>query len=81
MYSVRFQSAEDINISQIQVGRQVYHLPKRSHYVFPRALAMLKGSDASNIHDEEPAIADLEYSDDEAERAAKERCFTCVQRN
>jgi H/ACA ribonucleoprotein complex non-core subunit NAF1 len=75
MYSVRFLSADDIDIPQVQIGRQVYHLPHKSHYAFPRAIAMLKGSDASNIHDEEPAIVELEYSDDEAERAAKQRFF------
>jgi H/ACA ribonucleoprotein complex non-core subunit NAF1 len=29
----------------------------------------LKGSDASNVHDEEPADDELEFSDDEAEAA------------
>lgn len=31
----------------------------------------LKGSDASNVHDEEPAAEELEFSDDEAEAAHK----------
>lgn len=34
---------------------------------------MLKGSDASNVNDEEPCIEELEYSDDEAERVSKQR--------
>lgn len=73
MYSVRFPSAEDIDACHVQLGRQVFHLPHKSYYVFPRALVMLKGSDASNVHDEEPSVDELEYSDDEAERAAKQR--------
>lgn len=33
----------------------------------------MKGSDASNVHDEEPADHELEFSDDEAEAAFKAR--------
>jgi H/ACA ribonucleoprotein complex non-core subunit NAF1 len=73
MYSVRFPSSENIDLAQVQKGRQVFHLPYKSHYVFPRALALLKGSDASNVHDEEPGVEELEFSDDEAERTAKQR--------
>lgn len=38
----------------------------------------MRGSDASNVHDEEPAEYELEFSDDEQEAAhkarLKERC-------
>jgi H/ACA ribonucleoprotein complex non-core subunit NAF1 len=34
-------------------------------------LKQSKGSDASNIHDEEPAEHELEFSDDEEEAAFK----------
>lgn len=41
-------------------------------------LKRFKGSDASNVHDEEPAEYELEFSDDEEEAAhkarLKERC-------
>jgi H/ACA ribonucleoprotein complex non-core subunit NAF1 len=53
------------------VSRTVYHIPSLSKYVFPGALARIKGSDASNIHDEEPDDHELEFSDDEAEAMYK----------
>jgi H/ACA ribonucleoprotein complex non-core subunit NAF1 len=61
--------------TKIFVTRAIYHIPSLSKFVFPSALARLKGSDASNIHDEEPAENELEFSDDEAEAAYKRlRC-------
>jgi H/ACA ribonucleoprotein complex non-core subunit NAF1 len=36
-------------------------------FVFTRDLRKLKGSDASNVWDEEVAAAEMEWSDDEAE--------------
>lgn len=32
---------------------------------------MIKGSDASNVHDEEVDVREMEFSDDEEERAHK----------
>jgi len=55
----------------ISVSQSVYHIPSLSNFVFTSALARMKGSDASNIHDEEPAEHELEFSDDEAEAAYK----------
>lgn len=50
----------------------------RSNFVFVSQLKALKGSDASNAHDEEPAEDEVEFSDDEAEREhkrnIKDRC-------
>jgi H/ACA ribonucleoprotein complex non-core subunit NAF1 len=34
---------------------------------------MRRSSDASNMHDEEPAEDEVEYSDDEAEAEAKQK--------
>ncbi|KAF8215868.1 Gar1/Naf1 RNA binding region-domain-containing protein [Mycena galopus ATCC 62051] len=42
---------------------------KRSRFVFVNQIKRFKGSDASNMHDEEPADDELEFSDDEAEAA------------
>jgi len=53
------------------VARSVYHIRSLSNFVYPSALARLKGSDASNFFDEEPADQDLEFSDDEAEATHK----------
>ena len=46
-------------------------MPSRSNFVFLSHLKRLKGSDASNAHDEEPGEDELEFSDDEAEREHK----------
>lgn len=46
-------------------------MPPRSNFVFPSQLAKLKGSDASNVHDEEIGVDEVEFSDDETEAAYK----------
>ena len=53
------------------ISRPVYHVPSRSKFVFPSQLQKIKGSDASNVHDEEIAEDEAEFSDDEAEIAFK----------
>lgn len=55
----------------MHVARKIYHVPARSTYVFLNRIKHLKGSDASNVHDEEPDDDELEFSDDEAEAAHK----------
>jgi len=55
------------------VGREVFHVPSRSHFVFVSLIKALRGSDASNVHDEEPGDDELEFSDDEAEAAHRSR--------
>lgn len=57
--------------SKIFVSRPVYHIPSLSKFVFPTTLATLKGSDASNIHDEEIAEHERDFSDDEVEATHK----------
>lgn len=51
------------------MSREVFHVPQRSHFVFIEQLKNLRGSDASNIHDEEPADDEIDFSDDEKEAA------------
>lgn len=41
--------------------------------MFVSQIKAFKGSDASNVHDEEPADDELEFSDDEAEAAYRSR--------
>ncbi|KAL5640388.1 hypothetical protein ACGC1H_007595 [Rhizoctonia solani] len=67
LYSVRFPSASVIDKDTIRVGRQVFHVPARSNFVFTNEIARIKGSDASNLHDEEVGDDQLDFSDDEAE--------------
>ena len=71
MYQIKFNSQYPLDPEKVQVGREVFHVPARSNFVFVRQLRALKGSDASNAHDEEPADDELEFSDDEEERAHK----------
>jgi H/ACA ribonucleoprotein complex non-core subunit NAF1 len=73
MYQVKFNSTYPLNTDEARVSRPVFHVPARSKYVFVAALTRLRGSDASNVHDEEPAEYELEFSDDEAEAAHKAR--------
>ncbi|CAE7072506.1 unnamed protein product, partial [Rhizoctonia solani] len=67
LYSVRFPSASAIDKDIIRAGRQVFHVPARSNYVFTKEIVRIKGSDASNLHDEEVGEDQLDFSDDEAE--------------
>ncbi|KAJ1302800.1 hypothetical protein OPQ81_003107 [Rhizoctonia solani] len=67
LYSVRFSSASAIDKNIVRVGTRVFHVPARSNFVFTREIARIKGSDASNLHDEEVGEDQLDFSDDEAE--------------
>ncbi|OBZ79554.1 H/ACA ribonucleoprotein complex non-core subunit NAF1 [Grifola frondosa] len=71
LYQVKFNHIYPLDSDKIKVSRAVFHVPQRSHYVFVNQLKQLKGSDASNVHDEEPAEDELEFSDDEQEAAHK----------
>ncbi|MCJ1398208.1 hypothetical protein MMC11_001405 [Xylographa trunciseda] len=67
LYSVRFTNAQAIKQAGIWKGTYIYYVPQYSTYVFTQTLKAIKGSDASNIHDEEVGDDELEFSDDEAE--------------
>jgi len=71
MYQVRFNSSYPLDVNEARVSRPVFHVPARSKYVFLAELSKLRGSDASNVHDEEPGECELEFSDDEAEAKHK----------
>ncbi|PCH34237.1 NAF1-domain-containing protein [Wolfiporia cocos MD-104 SS10] len=71
LYQVRFNQKYPLDPEKVQLSRPVFHVPERSNFVFVRALQRFKGSDASNVHDEEPAEEELDFSDDEAEAAHK----------
>ena len=68
---MQFSDAYPLDADKVRVSREVFHVPSRSNFVFIRLLKQLRGSDASNAHDEEPAEDELEFSDDEEERAYK----------
>ncbi|KAK7063953.1 Gar1/Naf1 RNA binding region-domain-containing protein [Favolaschia claudopus] len=71
MYQIKFSASYPLDKEKVQLSRPVYHVPQRSHFVFVNQIKRFKGSDASNMHDEEPADDELEFSDDEAEAAHK----------
>lgn len=72
-YSVRFNSPTEIAETGLSVGTKIFYVEQYSHYVFTQALKAFKGSDASNIHDEEVGEDELEFSDDEAEAEHRRR--------
>ncbi|KIM47516.1 hypothetical protein M413DRAFT_6834 [Hebeloma cylindrosporum] len=72
-YQVKFSAAFPLDPERVRVGREVFHVPTRSRFVFVNQIKAFKGSDASNVHDEEPADDELEFSDDEAEAAYRSR--------
>ncbi|KAG2350742.1 NAF1-domain-containing protein [Suillus weaverae] len=72
LYQIKFTQSYPLDTEKIHVARKVYHVPQRSNFVFMEYLKKLRGSDASNIHDEEPGEDEMEFSDDEQEAAFKQ---------
>ncbi|MCJ1364894.1 hypothetical protein MMC16_004011 [Acarospora aff. strigata] len=72
-YSVRFTNAAGISEAGITKGTKMFYVEKHSTYVFTEPLKAIKGSDASNLHDEEVGEDEMEFSDDEAEAEHKRR--------
>lgn len=71
MYSVAFTNAKEIEDLGLQFGAKVYYVQEHSTFVFTQPLKNMKGTDASNIHDEEVGEDEMEFSDDEAEAEHK----------
>ncbi|KAH6673833.1 Gar1/Naf1 RNA binding region-domain-containing protein [Halenospora varia] len=72
-YSVLFTNAGEIAEAGLSSGVQIFYSTQHSTYVFTQALRSIKGSDASNLHDEEVGDEEMEFSDDEAEMEHKRR--------
>ena len=70
-YSVRFTNATAILQDGLSAGVKIYYTERFSTFVFTQSLKAFKGSDASNLHDEEVGDDELEFSDDEAEAEHK----------
>lgn len=71
MYTVRFNSRDEIKELGIEVGTKIFYPVDHASYVFTEPLKSIKGSDASNIHDEEVGDEEMEFSDDEKEAEYK----------
>lgn len=66
-YSVRFTNSTAIAEAGIEEETKIFYVVQHSTTVFTQPLKAFKGSDASNLHDEEVGDDELEFSDDEAE--------------
>ncbi|KIW23607.1 uncharacterized protein PV07_11794 [Cladophialophora immunda] len=67
-YTIRFTNDDDIKEAGVsEAGVIVFYVPEHSTFVFTQPLKSVKGSDASNFHDEEVGEDEMEFSDDEAE--------------
>ncbi len=73
LYSMMFTNAAEITEAGLTVGVTVFYSEQHSTYVFTQALKAFKGSDASNIYDEEVNDDEKEFSDDEQEMEHKRR--------
>ncbi|KAF4445106.1 hypothetical protein F53441_10948 [Fusarium austroafricanum] len=71
MYTIRFTSDQDIKDLGLEVGQTVFYPIDHASYVFTEPLKNMKGSDASNLHDEEIGDDEMEFSDDEKEAEYK----------
>ncbi|KAF7587784.1 hypothetical protein BBP40_006719 [Aspergillus hancockii] len=67
LYAVRYPSAAAVEERGLSKGKEVYYVEQYSTFVFTQPLKGMKGSDASNFHDEEIGEDEIEFSDDEAE--------------
>ncbi|EPS41642.1 hypothetical protein H072_4459 [Dactylellina haptotyla CBS 200.50] len=72
-YTVRLKDAEEVKSLSATEGRNVHYIPSHSTFLFTKSIRALKGSDASNLHDEEVGDDEREFSDDEAEADFKRR--------
>lgn len=70
-YMARFTSEDDVKALKLEVGSKIFYTPEHAAYVFTEPLKAIKGTDASNLNDEEPADDEMEFSDDEKEAAHK----------
>ena len=71
MYSVAFTNEKEIQDMGLGYGAKVFYVDSHSTFVFTQPLKNLKGTDASNIHDEEVGEDEIEFSDDEKEAEYK----------
>lgn len=79
-YSLRFPAASPPDPAVFAISRPVFYSPNAASFVFTRDLRHFKGSDASNIWDEEVGAGEIEFSDDEEEaeyrRKLKAECVS-----
>ncbi|KAI5962434.1 uncharacterized protein KGF55_003510 [Candida pseudojiufengensis] len=72
IYSVKFNSPEEFAKFKDSKGKTVFYVVSDSQFLYTDSIKYLKGTDASNCHDEEIPEEEQEFSDDEQEQAAKQ---------
>ncbi len=70
-YAVRFSNRAAMEEAGVSQDTKVLYVTQLSTTVITQPLKAFKGSDASNLHDEEVGDDELEFSDDEAEAEHK----------
>lgn len=73
LYVVLYPSVAAVGERGLFQGKQIYYVESHSTFVFTQPLKGMKGSDASNFHDEEVGEDEVEFSDDEAEADHKRK--------
>lgn len=73
IYMIGYNSIDEVKETGVAKGTKVFYVDDHSTYVFTKAIQAFKGTDASNIHDEEVADEEMEFSDDEQEADYKRR--------
>ncbi|KAL2141417.1 hypothetical protein VTI28DRAFT_2417 [Corynascus sepedonium] len=71
MYTVGFSNVDEIKALELVAGVPIYYSVQHANYVFTQPLKEAKGTDASNLHDEELPPDEMEFSDDEKEAEYK----------
>ena len=70
-YTIGFSDPSEIETLAITKGTLVYYIDEHSKFVYTEPLKGLKGTDASNLYDEE--ANEVEFSDDEKEAEHKRK--------
>ncbi|KAK4240528.1 Gar1/Naf1 RNA binding region-domain-containing protein [Achaetomium macrosporum] len=70
-YTLMLAEENEVKELGLAVGMPIYYSVEHAQYVFTQPLRDAKGTDASNLHDEEVAADEMEFSDDEKEAEYK----------
>lgn len=71
MYTVKFDTAEELKTLASKLHQKVFYVVPASSFLYTEQVRQVKGSDASNLHDEEIPEEEQEFSDDEKEMQSK----------
>lgn len=71
-YRVKFSTEEDMNAVRAKNDVRVFYVVGGAEFLYTDAIKKLKGTDASNCHDEELPEEEQEFSDDEQELALRQ---------